>query len=84
MITEPMAMRGSLCPICKSQMFVNGSDAESYLGCTNVECDYNNKETREAYFRHKHRSIIAGDMMRNIKNDPGVLTTMKKPKIDRD
>ena len=84
MLTEPVAMRGSFCPICKSQMYVNGPDEEILLGCTNDDCDFNDKEAREAYFRYKHRSIIAGEMMRNVQREPRVGTTIRKPRFSRE
>jgi len=84
MLKEPIAMKGSLCPICKSQMFLNGPDAESLLSCTNINCDFNDKEGREAYFRFKHRSIIAGDILKNVNTEPPSITTMRKPRLYKD
>ena len=67
MSPELKLMKGSTCPICKSKMFVEQTATDLLFGCSKEDCDYNDKEKREEYYREKQTNIIVGDVLGKIK-----------------
>lgn len=69
-------MKGSICPICRSQMYLDQTGGKAVLRCSIVACEYNNKESRDAYFREKHKSLIINDVMHRMKDRPKLKTLL--------
>jgi hypothetical protein len=75
--TEYIVMKGSTCPICKSRMFVDHTNNDSLLVCSFKDCDYNNQEKREAYFKEKRTKLIVGDVLHKTKNGTRLMSRIK-------
>jgi hypothetical protein len=72
MSENEILMKGSTCPICRSRTVLDRSKSEFSMKCSKSDCDYNDKEKREAYFRAKQNNIILGDVLGKVKSEQSI------------
>lgn len=77
MKTDPVIIKGSICPFCRSNLVIDSTGTDSMMKCTIAECDYNDEKARNTYFQEKHKKILVGEVLPRMKDEERLKALLK-------